>query len=88
MKLRIIKEFWRNERTGEVKHTFYIEHYVRSFFGPYRWRKFKRAVYAWGDMYTEEVSFDTEEEAIEFVEKMMCPVPESQVVCCAISFQE
>lgn len=88
MKLRIIRESWRDNHTAEIKHEFYIQKYCPTYFGFWGWKYLYRTLMGWGDIYTEKIFFDDEEKAKLYLQKMLTPIPPKQVISCGVSNEE
>lgn len=81
---RVVKKYFRNG-LGRVEHKYEIQFLAERFslislsFVP-RWKPLKTVEYAFGDSWTETVSFKTEKEAFKYIADLLEPVYEEEVV--------
>lgn len=87
-KYRVVKHGWRNEDTGDVGYTYYVEELVsrRPFliFGRKRlvWRPVEKEIGGSmsGDIFWTPVTFRNEEEAISYMENLKKEIEADTVV--------
>lgn len=59
---------------GDVVHNYYVQKYVTFLWFSY-WKYCKVTYYAYCDVYSGPVSFNSEEKAVEFINKMKAELP-------------
>lgn len=88
MKYQIIKKYYRDKETMEVKHYFQVQYLGRSFnlihfFGNLKWKPVKKIVWVGYDIpHRSRVNadFETEEEARQFLDNIQSPVYADEIV--------
>lgn len=85
MEYRIIKKYYRNDNTAQVKEYYQVQKfvYVGGFFrarGLMLWKPCRRHVCYGMDSYNENANFDKYEDALEYMKSSMKEVPPDEVV--------
>lgn len=74
-KYRIMKKYWRDEESAEIKHKFHIE--KKTFFG---WQAHTYQACFLYDIVNYAHVFKTEEEAITFLNNLQKEIPGSEEI--------